>query len=147
MYKCAPINIGYCTSRLVFPLFGRSDPTYQHASAEVSVPHVPPTDLAPLSLVTMAAHSRGVLTAEAVEADVELTTVGALAGEEDDDAPLLRNYHMATPAVGAAVSPGVHPLPNSSYTRDSHSWASKLVFSWVDPVLEKVNVFRNVLKL
>ncbi|CAB1100792.1 unnamed protein product [Ectocarpus sp. CCAP 1310/34] len=87
----------------------------------------------------MAVHSRGVLTTEAVEADVELTGVGALlAGEEDDDAPLLRNYDMATPAVGAAASPGVHPLPSSSYTRDSHSWASKLMFSWVDPVLEKL---------
>ncbi|CAM9631116.1 unnamed protein product [Ectocarpus fasciculatus] len=84
----------------------------------------------------MARHSRGVPTT-AVEADVELTGVGALAGEEGDDAPLLRDYDQATPAVGAATSPGVHPLPNSSYTRDSHSWASKLVFSWVDPVLEK----------
>ncbi|CBN74323.1 similar to canalicular multispecific organic anion transporter [Ectocarpus siliculosus] len=78
---------------------------------------------------------RGVPSTEAVEADVELTGVGE--GEEDDDAPLLRNFGMATPADGAPASPGVHPLPNSSYTRDSHSWASKLVFSWVDPVLEK----------
>lgn len=102
----------------------------------------PPTGLAPLASVTMAAHSMGVPSTEAMDADVELTSVGAFAGEEGDNAPLLRNYDMATPAVGAVASPGVHPLPNSSYTRDSHSWTSKLLFSWVDPVLEKVSVFR-----
>lgn len=37
-----------------------------------------------------------------------------------------------------AAATHVHPLPSASYTCSERSWASKLVFSWVNPVLKKV---------
>lgn len=74
--------------------------------------------------------------------DVELTDVGGAgaAGEEGDDVPLLRNRDAALPSSepSPAGPAHVYPRPNSSYTRDGRSWASKLVFSWIDPVLDKV---------
>lgn len=79
-------------------------------------------------------------------ANVELTDVraathggGGVPGEEEDDVPLLLNSEPSqTPDDGAHAGEHVHPRPNASYTRDEHSWASKLVFSWINPVLDKV---------
>lgn len=81
--------------------------------------------------------------------DVEADAV--VGGESDDEVPLLLNDDRTTPeqqqqqqqpfpssSSCADVGANVHPLPNSSYSRDGRSWASKLVFSWVNPVLEKV---------
>lgn len=72
-----------------------------------------------------------------VTGDVELTGVGGAGavGEEGDDVPLLVNHD---PEPSPATPLHVYPRPNSSYTRDHHSWASKLVFSWINPVLDKV---------
>lgn len=71
--------------------------------------------------------------------------VDAVTGEENDDVPLLlhderRTQQESSPlsSCGLAGAADVHPLPNSSYTRDGLSWASKLVFSWINPVLDKV---------
>ncbi len=69
--------------------------------------------------------------------DVELVGIGGAgaAGEEGDDIPLLLTRDSEPSPAGRVH---VFPRPNSSYTRDDHSWASKLVFSWIDPVLDKV---------
>ena len=76
-------------------------------------------------------------------ADVELADVRAATasgGEEKDDVPLLLNSEPshARPGAGRPAGGYMHPRPNASYTRDGHSWASKLVFSWVGAVLDKV---------
>ena len=78
-------------------------------------------------------------------ADVELTDSRAapaggagVPGEEEDDVPLLLNSEPPHTRLPRARE-HVHPRPNASYTRDEHSWASKIVFSWVRPVLDKVS--------
>lgn len=85
----------------------------------------------------------------APSSDVEADAV--IGGENADEEPLLLNDDRRTlqqqlqeqqpfPSTSSCVDAGanVHPLPNSSYTRDDRSWASKLFFSWANPVLEKV---------
>lgn len=39
----------------------------------------------------------------------------------------------------------IHPRPNSPYSCDQFSWASKLMFSWINPVLEKVRLVSLVI--
>lgn len=81
-------------------------------------------------------------------AEVELARVGVGAGSsfsgddhEEDAQPLLQEEGRED--VGAAGgedggAAGVYPLPNASYSRDGRGWGSKLVFSWIQPVLDKV---------
>lgn len=61
---------------------------------------------------------------------------------EDDAQPLLAKG--GAPAGEAAeeeetfaAATLLYPLPSASYTCSEHSWVSKLVFSWVNPVLDK----------
>lgn len=77
-----------------------------------------------------------------VTAGVELTDVGATAatiGEEEDDVPLLLGSEPSHTRHARAAA-HMHPPPNAPYTRDDRSWASKLVFSWINPVLDKVRL-------
>lgn len=70
---------------------------------------------------------------------VELPAVGRPV--EEHVQPLLadeRESPGTAAAPAAATTTGVHPLPNASYTCDKRTWASKLVFSWIQPVLAKV---------
>ena len=78
-------------------------------------------------------------------AEVELAGVGvgvgagvegSLSGDEDAQ-PLLSGEGRTLPEYGEGAA-GVYPLPSSSYSRDGRGWGSKLVFSWIQPVLEKV---------
>lgn len=75
--------------------------------------------------------------------EVELAGVGvrgSLPGDDEDAQPLLSEGRDGTvPGEGGtAGGAGVHPLPSASYSRDGRGWGSKLVFSWIQPVLEKV---------
>lgn len=65
--------------------------------------------------------------------DVELTDVQPLLSEER--------------AHAEAGGTGVYPVPSSSYSRDGRGWVSKLMFSWIDPVLGKVRRVWGVIQV
>ena len=79
-------------------------------------------------------------------AEVELARVGDGVGvgnsfpgddHEEDDQPLLPEEGRTLPGDDGGAA-GVYPLPNASYSSDGRGWGSKLVFSWIQPVLDKV---------
>lgn len=70
--------------------------------------------------------------------DIELTA----AGHGNEDAQPLLEENVTVHDEG----PYVHPLPNASYSCDERSWGSKLVFSWINPTLEKVIIILLILR-